>query len=173
MGFDALVTNPGRLRILTALASADDRQSFVEVRRRTGLTDGNLATHARRLQSVGFIAIEKTITQGKPLTTLQLTRSGRDALMEHAQNVLVADGDFEWDDLGSWTALARHQKADPEGNCAVADFVLYPLVQLSKGLTKSVGYKERIITKTSRASRLSQYSPAANAVGETQHFSIR
>jgi len=45
------------------------------------------------------------------------------ALMEHAQNVIVADGNFEWDDLGSWTALARHLKADPEGNCAVADFV--------------------------------------------------
>ena len=45
------------------------------------------------------------------------------ALMEHAQNVVVADGTFEWDDLGSWTALARHLKADPEGNCAQADFV--------------------------------------------------
>jgi mannose-1-phosphate guanylyltransferase len=45
------------------------------------------------------------------------------ALMEHAQNVVVADGAFEWDDLGSWNALARHLKADPEGNCAVADFI--------------------------------------------------
>jgi mannose-1-phosphate guanylyltransferase len=45
------------------------------------------------------------------------------ALMEHAQNVLVADGAFEWDDLGSWTALGRHLKADAEGNCAVADFI--------------------------------------------------
>jgi mannose-1-phosphate guanylyltransferase len=45
------------------------------------------------------------------------------ALMEHAHNVIVADGAFEWDDLGSWTALARHLKADPEGNCAVADFI--------------------------------------------------
>ncbi len=45
------------------------------------------------------------------------------ALMEHAQNVIVADGSFEWDDLGSWTALARHLRADPEGNCAVADFI--------------------------------------------------
>src|SRR5256885_9686404 len=43
--------------------------------------------------------------------------------MEHAQNVVVAAGDFEWDDLGSWNALARHLKADPEGNCAVADFL--------------------------------------------------
>src|SRR5215475_1268464 len=45
------------------------------------------------------------------------------ALMEHAQNVIVADGAFDWDDLGSWTALGRHLKADPEGNCAVADFI--------------------------------------------------
>jgi mannose-1-phosphate guanylyltransferase len=45
------------------------------------------------------------------------------ALMEHAQNVVVADGAFEWDDLGSWTALGRHLKADPEGNCAVGDFI--------------------------------------------------
>ena len=43
------------------------------------------------------------------------------ALMEHAQNVAVAAGDFAWDDLGSWSALARHLKADAEGNCAVGD----------------------------------------------------
>ncbi len=45
------------------------------------------------------------------------------ALMEKAQNVIVADGAFGWDDVGSWTALGRHLKADPEGNCAVADFI--------------------------------------------------
>ena len=45
------------------------------------------------------------------------------ALMEHAQNVVVAAGDFAWDDLGSWNALARHLKPDGEGNCAVADFI--------------------------------------------------
>jgi len=90
MGFDALVTNPGRLGILTALASAEDRQSFVQVRRRTGLTDGNLATHARRLQSAGFIAIEKSIEAGKPLTTLYLTRSGREALAAHARELQAA-----------------------------------------------------------------------------------
>ena len=45
------------------------------------------------------------------------------ALMEHAQNVVVADGAFDWDDLGAWPALARHVKPDAEGNCAVADFI--------------------------------------------------
>lgn len=45
------------------------------------------------------------------------------ALLEHAQNVVMAEGNFEWDDLGSWTALARHLEADPEGNCAVGNFI--------------------------------------------------
>jgi DNA-binding MarR family transcriptional regulator len=87
MSFDALVANPGRLRILTALAAAR-RQPFVELRRQTGLTDGNLCTHARRLQSAGFIAIEKSIAAGKPLTTLELTPRGRDALTAHAHALL-------------------------------------------------------------------------------------
>jgi DNA-binding MarR family transcriptional regulator len=89
MIFDALIANPGRLRILTALAT-EPRQPFVQLRGRTGLTDGNLATHARRLQTAGFIAIDKRIDGGKPVTTLDLTTAGRDALTEHARKLLAA-----------------------------------------------------------------------------------
>lgn len=89
MSFDAMVTSPGRLRILTALAS-QPRQPFVELRARTGLTDGNLATHARRLQSAGFVTIEKSIEAGRALTTLHLTTAGRDALSDHAKQLLAA-----------------------------------------------------------------------------------
>jgi DNA-binding MarR family transcriptional regulator len=89
MSFDPLVTNPGRLRILTALA-AEPIQPFVALRRRTGLTDGNLATHARRLQSAGFLTIEKSIASGKPLTTLHLTHQGRAALTAHATALMAA-----------------------------------------------------------------------------------
>jgi mannose-1-phosphate guanylyltransferase len=45
------------------------------------------------------------------------------ALMEQAQNVVVADGAFAWDDLGAWPAIARHFKPDAAGNVAVADFI--------------------------------------------------
>jgi DNA-binding MarR family transcriptional regulator len=89
MSFDAMVTSPGRLRILTALAS-QPKQPFVELRARTGLTDGNLATHAKRLQSAGFVNIEKTIEGGKALTTLHLTSAGRHALESHARQLLAA-----------------------------------------------------------------------------------
>ena len=42
MTFDPLVSNAGRLRILTALAEEPRGQAFVQLRSRTGLTDGNL-----------------------------------------------------------------------------------------------------------------------------------
>lgn len=45
------------------------------------------------------------------------------ALMEKAQNVVVADGRFDWDDLGAWPALARHLRQDAEGNAAIGDLV--------------------------------------------------
>lgn len=41
------------------------------------------------------------------------------ALMERAHNVVVADGSFDWDDLGAWPALARHVNQDAEGNATV------------------------------------------------------
>jgi mannose-1-phosphate guanylyltransferase len=72
----------------------------------------------------------KVATNGPKLAKV-LAREYRDikkisidfALMEHAQNVICADGPFAWDDLGAWPALARHVKQDAEGNAAVADFI--------------------------------------------------
>ena len=89
MSPDAIIANPGRLKILTALA-VESRQEFVHLRARTKLTDGNLASHARRLQSAGFIAIDKSIRDGKPVTSLQLTVEGRSALESHVRRLMAA-----------------------------------------------------------------------------------
>lgn len=37
-------------------------------------------------------------------------------ILEKAQNVVVVSGEFGWDDVGSWGALARLLPADAEGN---------------------------------------------------------
>ncbi len=89
MSFDAVVTNPGRLRILTALA-VEERQEFVHLRRTTQLTDGNLAAHARRLESAGLVAIDKQFRDGKPVTSFALTHAGRSALEQHVRRVMAA-----------------------------------------------------------------------------------
>jgi mannose-1-phosphate guanylyltransferase len=91
------------------------------------------------------------------------------ALMEKAQNVIVADGAFEWDDLGSWTALGRHLKADPEGNCAAADFIHVDAARniIFDARSKSrrtpiavVGLRDSILVQTDDATLLAHKSQA-------------
>ncbi len=41
------------------------------------------------------------------------------AVMEHYDNVVVVEAPFEWDDLGSWKALARLEGSDAQGNSIV------------------------------------------------------
>ncbi|HEX3797889.1 MAG TPA: sugar phosphate nucleotidyltransferase [Verrucomicrobiae bacterium] len=90
------------------------------------------------------------------------------ALMEHAQNVVVADGSFDWDDLGSWTALARHLKPDAEGNCAVGDFVHVDAARniVFDARTKNrtpiaiVGLRDSILVQTDDATLVAHKSQA-------------
>jgi mannose-1-phosphate guanylyltransferase len=90
------------------------------------------------------------------------------ALMEQAQNVVAADGAFEWDDLGSWTALARHLKADAEGNCAVGDFIHVDAARniIFDARTKNrtpiaiVGLRDSILVQTDDATLLAHKSQA-------------
>jgi mannose-1-phosphate guanylyltransferase len=90
------------------------------------------------------------------------------ALMEHAQNVVVADGAFDWDDLGSWTALGRHLKHDPEGNCAVGDFVhvdgarniIFDARTKNRTPIAVVGLRDAILVQTDDAVLLAHKSQA-------------
>ena len=36
--------------------------------------------------------------------------------MEKADRVLVVEATFDWDDVGSWTAVAKYLEADANGN---------------------------------------------------------
>lgn len=38
------------------------------------------------------------------------------AIMEKAQNVVTIESCFDWDDVGSWLAIERHESQDTEGN---------------------------------------------------------
>src|SRR5271163_52601 len=90
------------------------------------------------------------------------------ALMEKAQNVICADGAFEWDDLGAWPALARHLKPDAEGNCAVADFIhvdaarniIYDARTKNRTPIAVVGLRDSILVQTDDAVLLAHKSQA-------------
>lgn len=90
------------------------------------------------------------------------------ALMEKAQNVIVADGTFEWDDLGALPALARHLKQDAEGNAAVADFIhvdgarniIYDARTKNRTPIAVVGLRDAILVQTDDAVLLAHKSQA-------------
>lgn len=79
---DKLVHEPARLAILTALSvckSAD----FTYLQRLTGLTQGNLSGHLEKLEEAGYLQITKQISGRRPLTTISITSSGRQAIENH------------------------------------------------------------------------------------------
>jgi mannose-1-phosphate guanylyltransferase len=90
------------------------------------------------------------------------------ALLEKAQNVIVADGAFDWDDLGSWTALGRHLPTDAEGNAAVADFIhvdaarniIYDARTRNRTPIAVVGLRDSILVQTDDAVLLAHKSQA-------------
>lgn len=115
MPFDPLVANAGRLRILAALA-VEERQEFVHLRRRTQLTDGNLAAHAKRLSSAGLIEIDKRFREGKPVTSYLLTAEGRRALESHARRLVAAISHRRLPEPADTSEVARKHR----GNIAAA-----------------------------------------------------
>lgn len=106
------------------------------------------------------------------------------ALLEHAQNVVMAEGDFEWDDLGSWTALARHIKPDAEGNCAVGEFVhvdaarniIFDARTRNRTPIAVVGLRDSILVQTDDVTMLAHKSQAqkikemVRKLGESKEF---
>lgn len=90
------------------------------------------------------------------------------ALLEHAQNVVVADGSFEWDDVGSWTALGRHLKSDAFGNAATGDFihvdaarnVVYDARVKNRTPIAVVGLRDSIVVQTDDATLVAHKSQA-------------
>ena len=55
-------------------------------------------------------------------------------VMEKAENVVVADGNFDWDDLGSWASLENHIKTDAEGNCVEPSKLVFLHVDAARNI---------------------------------------
>jgi mannose-1-phosphate guanylyltransferase len=77
------------------------------------------------------------------------------ALMERAEGVLVADGDFGWSDVGAWSTLAEIWPRDGAGNAARGDVVTLDakdcLVWNPGRLTALVGVHDLIVVEAGDA----------------------
>jgi DNA-binding MarR family transcriptional regulator len=74
----------GRLRlgVMAFLADAEVAD-FNTLKAALGATQGNLSVHLRKLEEAGYVEIEKSFQNRKPLTRIRLTAEGRKAFADY------------------------------------------------------------------------------------------
>ncbi|WNM18545.1 winged helix-turn-helix domain-containing protein [Flavobacterium capsici] len=73
-----------RLGIMSVLM-VNESADFTELRELLGVTDGNLASHTKALESEDYIRIEKQFIGKKPNTRYIATKEGKKAFQEHIE----------------------------------------------------------------------------------------
>ena len=82
--FNKIIHERVRLRILTFLARATGyKAAFSLVQAELELSGGNLSIQVKKLEEAGYIKVEKSFVDRKPLTTLYLIKKGTKALDEY------------------------------------------------------------------------------------------
>jgi DNA-binding transcriptional ArsR family regulator len=83
---DKLIHEPARLSIMVTLYVVE-RADYTFIMNQTGLTWGNLSSHMSKLADAGYVAIEKTFANKKPLTMAALTDEGRAAFQAYRRQM--------------------------------------------------------------------------------------
>lgn len=75
---DDVIHGRMRLGIMVYLSDADVAD-FTELKTVLDATQGNLSVHLKTLEKAGYVAIDKSFRDNKPLTRVSITREGRQA----------------------------------------------------------------------------------------------
>ena len=84
---DRFIHEPSRSVILAILA-VTKKADFLYLQRETGLTKGNLSIHLQKLEAAGYIDVEKTYRNRKPLTVCRITPQGRQAFNDYRKQLM-------------------------------------------------------------------------------------
>lgn len=119
----------------------------------------------RWIQAIQKGTLKETLESDYPA----LTKISIDfAIMEKVDKFAVADGAFDWDDLGAWTALPRHLPADLNNNCVAGTFrgvdannnIIYDARTQSNGLIALVDIHDAIVVQTDDATLIASQKNA-------------
>lgn len=80
--FDEVIHEPHRLRICALLVPSAGTD-FAVVREEVGLSDSALSKHLKALTARGYTRLDRTLRDGRQVTTVVLTPVGREALCGH------------------------------------------------------------------------------------------
>lgn len=82
MEIDKIIHEPARLRIMMILSGVE-QADFNFLLTTLSLTRGNLSRHMEKLESAGYLKVEKTFKGKVPNTSYQLTQEGSKALAQY------------------------------------------------------------------------------------------
>ena len=83
---DEIIHSRIRLAIMAVLVTVDEAE-FTFLRDKVNATDGNLSTHLKKLEEVGYIAVSKSFENRKPVSRYMLTKKGRQAFEVYVQRL--------------------------------------------------------------------------------------
>jgi DNA-binding MarR family transcriptional regulator len=81
---DDVIHGRMRLGIMAYLVDAE-AADFNELKALLQATQGNLSVHLRKLEEAGYIEIEKSFMNRKPLTRARITQKGREAFAAYLE----------------------------------------------------------------------------------------
>ena len=74
--------NKIRLGIMSVI-SVNNRASFNELKELMDVTDGNLASHLKKLEELNYVTVHKSFFGRKPNTEYEITSQGKEAFEIH------------------------------------------------------------------------------------------
>ena len=83
---DKLIHEPARFNIMAHLYVVESAD-FLFLMRQTGLTKGNLSSHMSKLETAGYVEVEKEFVNRKPHTMLSLSDAGRKAFQDYREGM--------------------------------------------------------------------------------------
>ena len=83
---DDIIHGRMRLGIMVYLADAD-AADFTELKTVLEATQGNLSVHLKKLEEAGYVAIDKSFVNNKPLTRVSITPEGRRAFAAYLEAI--------------------------------------------------------------------------------------
>ena len=86
MTLDRLIHEPSRLRLVTLLYVVDEAD-FLYLSDRSGFSAGNISSHMAKLETAGFVEVEKGFVGRKPRTIYRLTDDGRRAFEDYRTEI--------------------------------------------------------------------------------------
>lgn len=83
---DRLIYERIRLGIVSAL-SVNDSLTFTELKGLLNTSDGNLGTHARKLEDAGYISCKKSFEGRTPRSVYRLSAKGKRAFLRYLDHM--------------------------------------------------------------------------------------